>query len=71
LVPCHRVVAADLSLGGFNGCSGGTELARKRALLEAESACFAADGRLACAAVISILPLRAAAAVRSVADRGS
>lgn len=36
LVPCHRVVAADLSLGGFNGQRQGPELERKRALLAAE-----------------------------------
>ena len=36
LVPCHRVVAADLSLGGFNGQRQGPELERKRQLLLAE-----------------------------------
>lgn len=35
-VPCHRVVAADGSLGGYNGAREGAELERKRQLLESE-----------------------------------
>lgn len=35
-VPCHRVVATNGTLGGYNGCRGGVELERKRKLLEAE-----------------------------------
>lgn len=35
-VPCHRVVAADGTLGGYNGTRDGEQLHRKRALLEAE-----------------------------------
>lgn len=35
-VPCHRVVSADGSLGGYNGQREGAELERKRSLLEAE-----------------------------------
>lgn len=35
-VPCHRVVAADGSLGGYNGAREGVELERKRQLLEKE-----------------------------------
>lgn len=35
-VPCHRVVAADGSLGGYNGKRDGEELERKRALLQQE-----------------------------------
>lgn len=35
-VPCHRVVAAEGSLGGYNGQRDGEELERKRQLLEAE-----------------------------------
>lgn len=37
-VPCHRVVAADGSLGGYNGVRSGEELERKRSLLEHEGA---------------------------------
>ncbi len=39
-VPCHRVVSVDGSLGGFFGSRAQTELARKRALLEAEGVVF-------------------------------
>lgn len=35
-VPCHRVVAADGSLCGFNGQRSGEAIDRKRRLLEAE-----------------------------------
>lgn len=35
-VPCHRVVAADGSLGGYNGERDGEQLERKRQLLESE-----------------------------------
>lgn len=35
-VPCHRVVSADGSLGGYNGQRDGEELERKRQLLAAE-----------------------------------
>lgn len=37
-VPCHRVVAADGSLGGFHGQRDGEMIERKRKLLEAENA---------------------------------
>lgn len=39
-VPCHRVVASDGTLGGYNGQREGEELARKRRLLEEEKALF-------------------------------
>lgn len=45
-VPCHRVVAADLSIGGFCGCRAGEEIARKIALLKSEGVPIEADGRL-------------------------
>lgn len=35
-VPCHRVVAADGTLGGYNGAREGKELERKRRLLQDE-----------------------------------
>lgn len=35
-VPCHRVVAADGSLGGYNGKREGEQIERKRWLLEKE-----------------------------------
>ncbi len=45
-VPCHRVVSATLSLGGFNGHRDGDELARKRRMLEEEGVKFDAQGRV-------------------------
>jgi methylated-DNA-[protein]-cysteine S-methyltransferase len=35
-VPCHRVVASDGTLGGFNGKRGGRELEKKKKLLASE-----------------------------------
>lgn len=35
-VPCHRVVAADGSLGGYNGKREGEQLERKRQLIDNE-----------------------------------
>lgn len=35
-VPCHRVVAADGSLGGYNGERDGEQIECKRRLLEVE-----------------------------------
>ena len=37
-IPCHRVIAADGSLGGYCGSRAPAELARKLALIEAEKA---------------------------------
>lgn len=45
-VPCHRVIAADGTLGGFQGKSAGPALLRKLALLSREGVRFK-DGRLA------------------------
>ncbi|NQU41335.1 MAG: MGMT family protein [Lentisphaerae bacterium] len=44
-VPCHRVIAADLSLGGFSGQREGAALDRKLALLVSEGVVFS-EGRL-------------------------
>ena len=50
-VPCHRVVAADLTIGGFGGRRAGAQVKQKRALLEAEGVVFDRAGRIdpACA----------------------
>ena len=45
-VPCHRVVASDLSLGGFAGQRTGRTVERKRRLLESEGVTFR-EGRIA------------------------
>lgn len=41
-VPCHRVIASDLSLGGFQGQRAGAALKQKKKLLAAEGVRFAA-----------------------------
>jgi methylated-DNA-[protein]-cysteine S-methyltransferase len=45
-VPCHRVVAADLSIGGFQGETDGPQIERKRELLRAEGIAFDAAGKI-------------------------
>jgi len=45
-VPCHRVIASNLGIGGFNGHRTGRDIARKFSMLEEEGVRFAA-GRLA------------------------
>ncbi len=45
-VPCHRVIAADLTSGGFDGERGGAKVRKKLALLEQEGVLFGSDGRL-------------------------
>ncbi|MFN0080818.1 MAG: MGMT family protein [Prosthecobacter sp.] len=44
-VPCHRVIRADLTLGGYSGQTTGAKVREKIALLKAEGVEFAA-GRL-------------------------
>ncbi len=39
-VPCHRVIASDLTPGGFFGKKSGSQVARKLHLLAAEGVCF-------------------------------
>ena len=39
-VPCHRVIASDLTLGGFQGQRGGAALRRKTAMLAREGVAF-------------------------------
>lgn len=46
-VPCHRVIAANLHIGGFSGQRSGREIRRKLALLAQEGVLFDAQGRLA------------------------
>jgi len=45
-VPCHRVIASDLTPGGFQGKKSGPALAKKLRLLAAEGVVFK-NGRLA------------------------
>jgi len=44
-VPCHRVIASDLTPGGFQGKMNGPVLAKKLRLLRSEGVTFT-DGRL-------------------------
>ena len=48
-MPCHRVIAASLELGGFSGSWGlhCANVQRKRALLSKEGVEFDARGKLA------------------------
>jgi len=39
-VPCHRVIASDLRIGGFGGRCSGPQIRRKRALLASEGVLF-------------------------------
>ena len=45
-VPCHRVIRADLTVGGYAGQTGGDELQRKLKLLAKEGVTFDAQGQL-------------------------
>lgn len=49
VVPCHRVIAASLELGGFSGSWGMAceSVQRKRRMLAEEGVAFDAAGRLA------------------------
>ena len=45
-VPCHRVIAADLRMGGFCGARDGAQIRRKQRLLAQEGVRFDDQGRL-------------------------
>ena len=45
-VPCHRVISASLTLGGFKGSTDHDALRQKRRLLAQEGVEFGADGKL-------------------------
>jgi methylated-DNA-[protein]-cysteine S-methyltransferase len=45
-IPCHRVVNADLSIGGFFGRQDADIKRQKRALLEQEGVTFDRDGHI-------------------------
>ena len=55
-VPCHRVVASDLTVGGFAGQSVGPDIARKKRLLAAEGVRFDSAGRIEPACVLRDSP---------------
>lgn len=68
-VPCHRVIAASLELGGFSGSwgVGCANVDRKRRLLAGEGVPFDAAGRLLPSAAGAVMPAAelAAAAARA------
>jgi len=39
-VPCHRVIASDMTIGGFSGRTGGAQIRRKLRMLAAEGVVF-------------------------------
>lgn len=39
-VPCHRVIASDLTIGGFRGKTAGPDIKRKQNLLAREGVLF-------------------------------
>jgi methylated-DNA-[protein]-cysteine S-methyltransferase len=45
-VPCHRVIASDLRIGGFQGKSTGITISRKLELLKEEGVAFSGSGKL-------------------------
>lgn len=45
-VPCHRVIASTLTIGGFHGARSGAHIQRKRDLLAREGVLFTSDGFL-------------------------
>ncbi len=55
-VPCHRVVASDRGLGGFNGDRTGEAIARKIALLKSEGVELDADGRVRPQSMLAAVP---------------
>ena len=72
VVPCHRVIAASLELGGFSGSWGpGCEsVQRKRRMLAEEGVAFNDSGRLAdTRCLMGEGELRAAAAAAGLALR--
>ena len=46
VVPCHRVIRGNLTIGGFGGKTSGRNIRRKKTMLKAEGVHFVA-GRLA------------------------
>ncbi|MGC1479471.1 MAG: MGMT family protein [Chthoniobacterales bacterium] len=55
-VPCHRVIAADRTLGGFGGDREGEAITRKIALLRSEGVTFDPDGRVNAKSVLPTVP---------------
>ncbi|KAL4458839.1 hypothetical protein ABPG75_013704 [Micractinium tetrahymenae] len=69
VVPCHRVIAASLELGGFSGSwgVGCANVDKKRRLLSEEGVQFDAAGRLLPSAAGAVMPADELAAAASKA----
>ena len=70
VVPCHRVIAASLQLGGFNGSwgTGCADVQRKRSILQKEGVEFDdAGGLLTPGCVLTAAELRALAGAKATA----
>lgn len=59
VVPCHRVIKSDLTIGGYSGAREGEAVGRKLALLAAEGVLFV-NGRLADPARVIEFPFTSA-----------
>jgi methylated-DNA-[protein]-cysteine S-methyltransferase len=46
LIPCHRVIKSDGSIGGFHGATSGTYIDNKVQLLKKEGVIFTKDGKV-------------------------
>jgi methylated-DNA-[protein]-cysteine S-methyltransferase len=46
LIPCHRVLASDLTIGGFRGQVQGDSIEAKREMLQQEGVYFDSKGKL-------------------------
>jgi methylated-DNA-[protein]-cysteine S-methyltransferase len=46
VVPCHRVVKSDRSIGGFHGAVAGVYISKKLCLLQSEGVVFTGDGKV-------------------------
>ena len=45
-VPCHRVIKANLTIGGYSGATSGAKLKKKLQLLQQEGVEFDSEGKL-------------------------
>ena len=52
-VPCHRVVRADGSLGGFHGETTGPRMLEKCSMLRGEGVPFLTSGKVAASAILT------------------
>lgn len=61
IVPCHRVVRSDFTIGGFHGATdpASPEIARKISLLKAEGVRFGDDGRVVPDSYVTAAEMRA------------